>query len=293
MVRAGTVTAAAEGVASRRSLMSRQIGELEKTLGYAVFRREGKKLFLTEPGRELALLAASFFREVENSVSRATSTELETIRIAAGGAVFEAMVFPHWAELGRQFPGRLFEFVSMDNRGIIQSLQEGQYDFGLISNSYIDDGSVVFPCGEMKFVLVVRKDFDSNLQSWTSRELLARVPLATISGNGEFVRGFKSLCNKEGVQPRIIARASMFAHVRDMIENGVAGGVLPEPLARRLPESDFMVVDDALFGELDRKVSLVASKRAIAVRDRLTEMAATLTDILKSDAGKKSHDSGK
>jgi DNA-binding transcriptional LysR family regulator len=150
VVRAGSVTTAAEGVPSRRSLMSRQVSELESTLGMELFLRKGKSLHLTEAGRELALLTASYFGEFENLVSRTTTGESQ-LRIGAGASTLDAVVFPRIQELRRQLPNVQFEFITDSTVGIIRALHEGGLDVGIVRVGDNDGDLLAIPCGKLEY----------------------------------------------------------------------------------------------------------------------------------------------
>ncbi len=186
VARAGSVAEAAKGVESRRSLMSRQVGELESALGVELFLRKGKSLEITTAGRELALLSAAYFEEIEGLSARFSGNK-GLLKLGAGAAVLEAMVFPAIRTLRRSLPDCRFEFIPDSTRGVGQRLHDGSLDIGIVRASYEDGGLIRKSCGTMKFVLVGRRDFDSKLPSWTITQFLSRVPMALIRGEGSLV----------------------------------------------------------------------------------------------------------
>lgn len=279
VAQAGSVTKAARGEASRRSLMSRQIGELERTLGFDLFRRDGRAIEITEAGRELALLIASFFSEFE-SVARRGNQEETLLRIGAGASVFEAIVFPKLRRLEAEFPGCHFEFCGFSTNEVVEALHGGTIDLGIVRSGLSFPGIAEIPAGKISFVLVGRRDFDSKLPGWSVRTFLGRVPLTIIGGDGRWVDAFRRFCLEMEIEPRITHRAETFGHVRELLKAGAPGGILPAPLAVDLPASQFTIIEEDTLASLTRPLSVVFDSRAGRVRDRLQSMAGTLAKVL-------------
>lgn len=281
VAQAGSVTKGAKGVDSRRSLMSRQIGELEKTLGFDLFRRNGRAIEITEQGRELALLTASFFAEFESVATRASKTNTN-LRIGAGASVLETLVFPSLGQLEKEFPRTNFEFCPSSTNEIVNALHAGKIDFGIIRAGLKFAGIAEIPCGKISFVLVGRRDFDSNLASWSAQTFLNRVPITIISGDGRWVDAFQRFCLKTEVEPRITHKVETFGHVRELLKAGASGGILPVQLAAELNVSEFAITESDALTALTRPLSIIFDSRAGRVRDSLDSMAITLAKVISN-----------
>lgn len=282
VARVGSVAGAAKGVESRRSLMSRQVGELESALGVELFLRKGKSLEITAAGRELALLSAAYFDEVEAFAAR-FSGEKGLLKLGAGAAVLEAMVYPAIRALRRTLPDYRFEFVPDSTRGVGQQLHDGGLDVGIVRANYQDPGFLRQPCGTMKFVLVGRRDFDSNLPEWTVTQFLSRVPMALIRGDGSLVSALHKMAAESGAELSASSLADTFGHVKQLLLFGQPGGLLPVVLASDLPKRDFHILDDDALDALDRPLEVVVEKRAARVRDRLKEVAGAVTKAIATE----------
>lgn len=282
VTRAGTVIQAAKGVESRRSLMSRQVGELESSLGVQLFLRKGKSLQITGAGRELALLTAAYFEEVEALSARFTG-EKGNLKIGAGAAILEGMVYPVVRHLRRALPDCRFEFIPDSTAGISRALHEGELDVGIVRASYEDSGLVGQPCGTMKFVLVGRRDFDSNLPGWTVHQFLGRVPMALIRGDGHLMTSLRELADGTGTDLLTSCLVDTFGHVKQLLLCGQPGGLLPAVLASALPRKDFHVLEDVTLRRLDRPLEVVIEKRAARVRDRLGLIASAVARSIDSE----------
>lgn len=283
VARSGSVVQAAAGVESRRSLMSRQIGELESTLGVDLFMRKGKSLQITSAGKELALLAAAFVDELEALTSR-FSGDKGILKIGAGAAVLEALVYPAIRNLRRAMPEYRFDFVPDSTEGVARKLHDGRLDVGIVRSSFEDSSIERWPCGSMDFVLVGRRDFDSNITEWSVIQFLHRVPMALIRGEGDLITTLHSIIKKSGVQMAPTCLVDTFGHVKQLLVFGHPGGVLPRAMAASLSNQDFCIIDDDCMRDLDRSLSLVIDKRAARVRDKLEGIARTFAkSVVVSD----------
>lgn len=280
VVRSESVTAAAKGQPSRRSLMSRQIGELERTLGIELFTRKGKALHLTEAGRELALITAAWFTEFGTTVERFLTAQ-ETLRLGAGASVFEALLFPRLAGLEQAFPGVRFEFVGASTAEAVQMLHQGKIDLAILRSGLSASGLVEIPACSISFRLVGRRDFDRGIGDWSVTEFLGRVPLTVIGGQGQWLEALRRLCDKLDVTPRWGHRVETFGHVRELLKAGAAGGLLPRALTEELDGSVYRVMGDPALATLDRRLSIVYDSRAGKVRDRLVMQASKLAEVLR------------
>lgn len=279
VAQAGSVTKAAHGEESRRSLMSRQIGELEKTLGFDLFRRNGRTIEITEAGRELALLTASFFAEFEGVARRGNKADA-LLRIGAGASVFEALIFPKLLNLEAEFPGCNFEFCGFSTNEVVDALHSGKIDLGIVRAGLNFSGIAEIAAGKIPFVLVGRRDFDTKLASWSAKIFLSRVPISIISGDGRWIDAFRRFCFDLEIDPRITHRAETFGHVRELLKAGAPGAILPAQLAAELSASEFAIIDDEALSPLTRPLSVVFDSRAGRVRDRLEVMAESLAKVI-------------
>lgn len=280
VAQAGSVTKAARGEDSRRSLMSRQIGELEKTLGFDLFHRSGRTIEITERGRELALLTASFFAEFEGVARRGNRTDTR-LRIGAGASVFEALIFPRLRRLEKAFLETNFEFCGFSTNEVVEALHGGMIDLGVVRSGLSSSGIAEIPAGNISFVLVGHRDFDTKLAGWNARTFLSRVPISIISGDGRWIDAFRRFCFDLEIEPRLMHRAETFAHVRELLKAGAAGAILPAPLASELAASEFAIIEDEALSTLDRPLSVVFDSRAGRVRDQLETMASALAEVLR------------
>lgn len=279
VVQSPSITAAAEGVQSRRSLMSRQIRELEETLGAELFYRDKKKLILTEFGRKFALTTSTYFSEVEDLLAIANN-EHRVLRIGAGESSLEALVFPNLKKLREQFPQTQFDFVSRSTADTLRLIRSGELDAGIVRSDIRPPGLKLFNCGSLDFVCVARRDFEPRIEEWSMRQFLSRASIAILRGEGQFVSGFQQICREMDLDPRIEAKAGSFGQVRDLIIGGCSGVILPRVMAEKLPMEDFILLKDPALVPLERTLALVIDERVAKVRDGMEQEFRKFTSII-------------
>jgi len=278
VVRAGSVVAAAKGSSSRRSLISRQINGLERTLGFDLFRREGRRLILTKAGRELAVVTSSYFLEVE-TLTAETLQQQTRLTLWAGASVLESLVFPRLLAVRQRLDNCSIEFGTGSTRQVINALANGTGDIGIVRASSAPRGTISFPCGKIEFLLAVRRDPLRPLTDWSLGQLLENLPLTLIRGSGNFVSEFYTLCSELGVEPRIDYRVDSFGNARDILASGACGAILPKPLAATLSPSAFACLEFAELGRLDRSLSIIVDQRTAKIHDRLQIVAEVLAEL--------------
>lgn len=137
----GSLTRSSIQLEVPRSILSREIQELEAGLGYHLFHRTGRGLKMTELGRQLFPRAQRLVME-----ARRFSDEASTLRGSLSGAVsigvpssVTAMIAGPLMIMCRQkYPDVFIRFIDGVSGGIEELLATGQIDIGLFYTSRVD-----------------------------------------------------------------------------------------------------------------------------------------------------------
>lgn len=131
----GNMTRAAEALHTSQSNLSRQIADLERELTCTLFDRSGHKMKLTEEG----LLLERRAREISEIVQLARrdlhacgDDVTGTVRIGAVETRYMKDIGALMKELQQAQPGITFDVFSGSNREIVERLERGLLDFGVI-----------------------------------------------------------------------------------------------------------------------------------------------------------------
>lgn len=275
VVRNGSVMSAAKGDNSRRSLMSRQLNELERTLGFELFSRAGKKLVLTDAGRQIALIALSFAEEL-NSVTSEIAGGPRLLRLGAGASSLETFVFPRLPSLPKDFHGLRFDFQSDSTASLLRDLQEGNLSMAIVRTNAITKSHLSFPIGRMDFTLVARRDLARGVETWSADQVVENAPMAMIRGAGSLVAKFLEIFDERGKMPTIQYQVDTFGQVKELLIAGCPAGLLPISMAKGLSREVFVFFDSEFLRVLSRDFALIIDKRAAKTRDSLAPLAERL-----------------
>lgn len=130
-----SISGAAESLHLSQPTLSRQLKELEDELGKQLFIRSNRRITLTEEGmilRKRAEEIAQLVQRTEDEISQASDAITGDLFIGAGetdGVRFLAKAQKH---LRSQYPQVSFHIQSGDKATILEDLDKGLIDFGLL-----------------------------------------------------------------------------------------------------------------------------------------------------------------
>lgn len=130
----GSVSQAAEQLSLTQSATSMSLSQLEKTLGYPLFERQGKRMSLSHWGiwlrpRAKRLLQDAHQIELGFKEQHLISGEL---RLGASQTPAEHLIPDLISNIDRDFPEMRVELSVESTRGIINGVLDYQYDLGII-----------------------------------------------------------------------------------------------------------------------------------------------------------------
>ncbi len=217
VVRAGSIARVAPGDATIQSQLSKQITDLEKTLGLQLLDRTRKPHSPTEAARRLADACGCFVREVEEVVAATTGLQ-RPITVGAGEVVIREFLIP---KIGRQKKGK--EPV----RWVMRNLQRGKIQEGLaaewldvgIASGLVPDGNVkVADLESYGFKLLLPEGETPDKSGW---KRLTDLPVAMLDGDAGFRQFVVDCCREQGVELVIGAECTSFPQAVNLAE--VAG----------------------------------------------------------------------
>lgn len=102
---AGSFTLAGESLHVTQGAVSRQVKQLETSMGVALFTRQHQKVELTPPGRELAATLLRLFDEMEHAVQRAAGLQRrQLLRLNAPPTFATRWLAPRLSDFRTRFP---------------------------------------------------------------------------------------------------------------------------------------------------------------------------------------------
>jgi DNA-binding transcriptional LysR family regulator len=225
---AGGVSAAATRLHLSQPAVSRQLQALEKELGLALFRREQRRMRLTEAGEDLLRHSRSVLTEAEALTERARALQLGDTGILKLGAtppMIETMLAGFLGLWRGRHPGVDVHVVEDGGSSLAERLDNGE-----VHLAYVPAGDARFGCRLLYPIHVVAAVPPAHdLAGLATLELteLARHPLLALKGGFGSRDWFDAACRVAGLRPAIVLESASHNAVLALAAAGYGVGILP------------------------------------------------------------------
>lgn len=191
-----------------QSTLSQQIKQLETELGVQLFERIGKRVFLTETGRDFLPYARQTVADADYGVQRIKDMEdLKTGRLCIGTTFgLSALITDVIARFSEQYPEIHFEVMFLKQDELIDAVRERKVDFALTFEMMEkDDLLTEQPAKTYHLCAIVSDQNPLAQQATVSLRQLADYNICTPARGMNARRMFDSLTNKKGIelQPKL------------------------------------------------------------------------------------------
>lgn len=191
-----------------QSTLSQQIKQLETELGVQLFERIGKRVFLTETGRDFLPYARQTVADAEYGVQRIKDIEdLKTGRLCIGTTFgLSALITDAIARFSEQYPEIHLEVMFLKQDELIEAVRERKVDFALTFEMMEkDDLLTEQPVKTYHLCAIVSDQNPLAQQATVSLRQLADYNICTPARGMNARRMFDSLTNKKGIelQPKL------------------------------------------------------------------------------------------
>jgi LysR family cyn operon transcriptional activator len=191
-----------------QSTLSQQIKQLETELGVQLFERIGKRVFLTETGRDFLPYARQTVADADYGVQRIKDMEdLKTGRLCIGTTFgLSALITDAIARFSEQYPEVHLEVIFLKQDELIDAVRERKVDFALTFEMMEkDDLLTEQPVKTYHLCAIVSDQNPLAQQATVSLRQLADYNICTPARGMNARRMFDSLTNKKGIelQPKL------------------------------------------------------------------------------------------
>ncbi len=276
---AGSIAQAAPGDPVRQSQYSRQLRELAEFFRCEVTQRRGKILKLTEQGERLAELAREHLRSLDDFRAECRDEKV-AFTIGAGDSLIQWLVIPRLGRVLDDFPGVRFGTSNLRTNEIVQQLNEGRLDFGILRKSASAPGLKAVSLGVVRHVALVPPALLKGKKAPSLGVILGELPLATQSTDGQFTAGLKEVAKTLGVIFSPILSCQSFPQTLAAVMSGRFAAVVPELAVRDLPAESVRRIEGDELRVLDREAMLTWNPRLVRVRPNAAKIAARLQKVL-------------
>ena len=263
-VRLDSLTRAADEQAISQSAASQSIKELERQLGYALLRKAGRELRLTEQGRAALPLVRQLIMQVDSLQYPQQGFIGGTLRIAASVTIASYLIPPLLAAFTGRFP-QVNPVVDIQNTlTVIHQIERGEASIGFIEGPAQSPEVEVLPWKSDQLTAfcapghaVLQRD------SYTLDDLMREPWVVREQGSG--TRDvFDRACQKLFKTPRIAFALSRQEAIKQSVRAGLGIGCL----------SRLSIVDELQSGQLVELHSPLDLARTFSIV-RLKQLAKT------------------
>jgi DNA-binding transcriptional LysR family regulator len=277
---AGGVTKAAKGDATRQSLYSRQVKELEEFFGVELMRRMGRGIALTAAGTRLHTIAREHFASLSDFKRDCADLPAEIV-IGAGDSLIQWLLLPRLRELRQSIPNARFRFLNLTTETAVRQLADGLIDFAVVRRDAISPPLRATPLGSLRFSLFVPKTLAEALPAAPTPAQVFGLPLATLEGQGSFRSELAALAERRGTVLNIQVECSSFPLVARAVARGDVAALLPSIAAADLRPDTTTEFRLPLLKKFDRPLALATNPRLLRIRPILSRAATQLACLAR------------
>lgn len=274
------ISRAAKGKRHGQSQYSRQLKVLESYLGVQLFERRGKGIHITEAGKRLLPVCKEFFTSLELILDEFLRLP-KKVSIGAGESILNWLILPRLKSLERILPNTQIELINLRSNAVNTALLQGELDLGIVRRNACSPQLGTRKLGSLAYCLFVPRSMRDNAKTSDPIELLKRLPLARLAGDGEFNEVLAKVAEQKRICLNTRLTCSSFPSIKEAVRRGHVAAVLPTIAQADLPKGDFEKIEVPLFNALNRQYALCFNKRFIAVRAYQEQALDHLAELLK------------
>lgn len=244
VAREGSVTKASRVLNVSQPTITTQIKELEARYNLELFRRHGRRLELTDLGRDLLSITQRFF-DVEGEVSGFLETAQNFVRgHLRVGAIGPYPLMKFLRQYRQEYPDVTVSVDLGNSADVLQGLKEQRVDIGIVSQIKPDPDIRITRFGCQKVVAFVATD-----HPWATRKNIKLTDLNNVDmvmrEEGSMTRRvIEKALAKEKVQPNVVMEIGSREAVWEAVAEGHGVGIIseislqPDSRIKVLPISD-------------------------------------------------------
>jgi LysR family transcriptional regulator, benzoate and cis,cis-muconate-responsive activator of ben and cat genes len=237
---------AAEELHVSQPPLSRQVQELEKELGVALFDRKGKRIELTQAGEFLSIEARRILDGIEMALRTASAiggSESSSLKIGCVNFLMYATLPPLFEMLRERAPDLRLELSVMSTEAQERALRSGSIDLGFV-RSWITTGLIFEPLTEERLAVIfpagskVDSDPASCIKSLSGRPFIA---ISSDSAPG-LAEKIQSICGEYGCIPDIGYVCGDAYSIVKLVSSGLGWSIVPDMAYRDAAVADVGIV---------------------------------------------------
>lgn len=219
----GTLGKASIALDVSPSILSRQIGALERSLGYRVFNRTGRGVTLTDPGKRLLPRAKDLLRnarELEEEARAIGGTVSGTVSVGVPGSIASMMAGPLFQVAREKYPRISIRFVEALSGLIDELLATARIDLGLYYTKKANARRGEIPLCVVEMMLVSPPGDPLTAKATVPMKQLRNCPLVLPSFPHALRRLVEECCVQQGFAAQIALEVDSLSTMKDIVAAG-------------------------------------------------------------------------
>lgn len=215
--------------------LSKQIKQMEDSLGTPLFVRDKKKVKLTSAGhylkKEVEILLGHL-KLMKKQVTLIGAGQMGEVRIGFLGSAMQQVIPNLLLLLQKQYPEIHASLDELSNRAQIDSVLKDKLDIGFVRLGSVPSSLELRPVFEDTFSLVVPKNMDLGFHNFSGMQGVREEPFILFSKeySPQYYETVLSICQDAGFLPKV-SHKSVHAHtIFRLVENGLGIAIVPTAL---------------------------------------------------------------
>ncbi len=239
IVREGNISNAAKRLNIAQPPLSRQMKQLEESLGVKLFERGSRRISLTEAGNVLATRSEQILELFEGTVNEITefSSGLGgTITIGMGSSAGASVLPKVFSQFNRLYPNVTFQAWEGNSLRILELLDSKAVEIGILRTPFLSKDYEYITLSDEPFGILMNRDkLSCGKENRTLRLIeLANQPLII---SRRWNPMFSDLCIKTGFKPRIICTSDSLFNEITWVKSGIGMALMPKDAESLISDS--------------------------------------------------------
>jgi len=234
VTREQSILKAAESLNLSQPTLSRQIRDMEEELGKQLFVRGARRITLTEEGmilRKRAEEIMELVKKAEDEIALAEEPVAGDITVGAGETVGVRFLIRAAQSLMREYPQVHFSMISGDKITVLENLDRGLTDFGLVFGEFDKARYEFMPAPHVdRWGVLMRPDADLAQKEVVSPEDLQDKPLI-ISRQACQDNTLPTLLGREATEWNVVGCYNLLFNGALMVEEGIGYALCLDEIA--------------------------------------------------------------
>lgn len=243
---------AAQTINSSQSSISKQIKDIETTIGAEIFVRHGKKLTgLTGIGEGIADIIDSLLiesRNLENFADYYRNKDHGTLKIATTHNQAQYILPSAISLFSSNFPDVNLELIQASPKEAAEALAKGEVDIAIATEAIGQVKDIIsIPCFSWHHIIVTHKNHELEHINLPTIYDISRYPIITYGKGFSGRQNIDATFLQSQVEPHIKFTAIDSEIIKTYVKIGLGIGIISELSLEEKDKNDFAIIEDSKF----------------------------------------------